>query len=148
MNYDLIFGGGSVLFLVSILVAILYTAIGNMVSWKKLKRKGFMKRTEETDDFMEENRRILDLVEERMDCEANVFQYGGKKESPTVQELRDSSEIASLSRYAHFGGVYITVEQIPSDGSDADDGDPNVFKTDLSKAAENREKRKWEPYRR
>lgn len=148
MNFDLIFGGGTILLMVFFLVAILYTGIDNMTSWEKLKKKGFRKGTEETDDFLEENSRILDIVAERMECEASVFLNGNKKEIPTVEELRDSSEIASLSRYAHFGGIYITVEQIPQDGSDPDDGDPNVFKTDMAKAAESREERLEDKYSR
>ena len=148
MDYDLFFGWVSVIFFSLSLAVVMHAGIKNKVSWNRLKKRGYSKRTEATNDFMEENKRLVDLVEERLEYEANVFSGGNKKDVPTIQELRDSSEIASLSRYAHFGGVYITVEQIPADGEDPDEGDPDVFKTDMARASENRERRRMELYRR
>ena len=60
--------------------------------------------------------------------------------------LDESSEIASLIRYAHFAGCHIWIERIPEDAEMAEEED--LFVTDLKKAAETREERKWSRYRR
>lgn len=112
--------------------------------WDRECRIGYAGRTGESDDFMEESRRIIGFLEERMKAGEDI----GEEAAGELEWLKESSEIAALSRYAHFGGVYITVEQIPSDGHDADSGNPDVFKTDMEKAARRRDERKEARYRR
>lgn len=105
------------------------------------------KRTEPTDDFMEQASRILDILEERN--RMLTVSCFSKDEDRILKELRDSSDVASLVRYAHFAGYHITFEETKCDWKDDPEYyDSKVFKTDLGEAEDLREEMRWNGYKR
>lgn len=118
------------------------------LEWKKMRRKQFERRTVPSDDFMVETRQILDIIQDRLDgvpCGSGLM---SKEDRKAFAELRDSSEVYSLARYAHYAGYHLTFEQQPDGGVDLDADNPDVFKTDMRKAASSLEEKEWAPYRR
>lgn len=118
------------------------------LEWKKMRRKQFERETVPSDDFMEETRQILDIIQERLDGFPGGSGLMSKEDRKAFAELRDSSEVYSLARYAHYAGFHLTFEQLPDDGVDTEENDPDVFKTDMAKAAASLEEKEWAPYRR
>lgn len=105
----------------------------------------FPVKSEESDDFMVESERILEAVRARQKA------YGFIKDARMEEYecLEDSSQVASFVRYAHYAGYHVTFEQMPEPGAvDPEEGNPDVFKTDMAKAAASLEQRRWTRYRR
>lgn len=118
------------------------------LEWKKMRRKRFERKTVPSDDFIVETKQILDIIQERLDgvpCGSGLMSEEDRK---AFADLKDSSEVYSLARYAHYAGFHLTFEQLPDDGVDAEENDPDVFKTDMRKAAASLEEKEWAPYRR
>ena len=115
------------------------------IEWRKNRNRPFPTKSKETDDFIIASSSIIDVIQERLEMSGPI----SKQDSKILCNLKDSSDFASLVRCAHYAGFHITFEQMVAEGeSDPDDGDPNVFKTDLKKAAESIEDKKWAQYRR
>lgn len=123
--------------------------LGLLMDWRSLKKQpDYESETQPSDDFMEEKERVLEQVRKRI-AEAGACSIFLKEELKAFENLKDSSEVASLFRFAHFGGCHLTFEQDECEWKD----DPeyyrsNVFKTDLGEAAALREERKWSHYKR
>ena len=123
--------------------------LGLLMEWRSLKKQpDYEGESEPSDDFMVEKDRVLEQIQKRID-EAGVCSIFLKEELKAFENLKDSSEVASLFRFAHFGGCHLTFEQDECEWKD----DPeyyksNVFKTDLGEAAALREERKWSHYKR
>lgn len=123
--------------------------IGLLMEWRSLKKQpGYENKTEPSDDFMVEKYRVLELVRKRI-AEAGFCSIFLEEELKAFENLKDSSEVASLFRFAHFGGCHLTFEQDECEWKD----DPeylksDVFKTDLGEASELREERRWNEYKR
>ena len=128
-----------------LMVASAYTRLYK--DWKSLGVGRMEERTEPSEDYMEERQRVLEMIMERLTAMGDSRITCMNGESKPFVHLEDSSEVASLFRFAHFGGCHLTFEQ-DADGEDLEEGCPDVFKTDLKKAAEHREGKKWERYRR
>ena len=129
-------------------VAILWlVAIGAVWSGRKNSKRDLEKNSKPSDDFMVESRRVIDFIKER-----DEFVTAGllsKEERKELDELYDSSGVASLFRFAHYAGYHITYEQNECKWSDDPEYlDPKVFKTDMGEAAALREERKWNQYKR
>lgn len=93
-------------------------------------------------DFKESFRQMHDFLRKDADGDVHILD----KNNDYRYVLDESSEIASLIRYAHFAGCHIWIERIPEDAEMAEEED--LFVTDLKKASETREERKWSRYRR
>lgn len=135
----------AVLFWVLVAVVGFAVAIGNYLEWKKSLGVNPVKRTEPSDDFLEEKKRVTDIIRER-------HEFGDvmtKNAADEIWRLEVSSDVASLFRIAHFGGCHITFEQNSCEWQqDSEYLDPNVFKTDMGEAADMREQRGWQEYKR
>lgn len=130
-------------------LALICGFMGLLREWKSLKKRtGYIKNSEPSNDFMDEMNRTLELVQKRTgkDEMCTIFT---KEELKAFEKLKDSSEVASLFRFAHFGGCHLTFEQDEYTWSaDPEYLDPDVFKTDLGEASALREERKWYQYKR
>lgn len=124
---------------------IIATTIYSHFEWRRNKNKDFPVRSDESDDFMVASNSIINVIQERLEMSGPI----SKQDSEILCNLKDSSDLFSLVRCAHYAGFHITFEQATAEGEvDPDDGDPNIFKTDLKKAAESIEDKKWAQYRR
>ena len=128
----------AVLFWVLVAVVGFAVAIGNYLEWKKSLGVNPVKRTEPSDDFLEEKKRMTDIIRER-------HEFGDvmtKNAADEIWRLEVSSDVASLFRLAHLGGCHITFEQNSCEWhQDSEYLDPDVFKTDMGEAADMREQR-------
>lgn len=116
--------------------------VSELRKWKRRVAEGIDKDSGTNCDFKEAFRQMHDFL--RKDADGDVHILGKGNDYRYV--LDESSEIASLIRYAHFAGCHIWIERIPEDAEMAEEED--LFVTDLKKAAETREERKWSRYRR
>ena len=140
--------GLSVAIAVSVLifdVLIIATTVYSHFEWRRNRNKDFPVRSDESDDFMVASNSIINVIQERLEMSGPI----SKQDSEILCNLKDSSDLFSLVRCAHYAGFHITFEQATAEGEvDPDDGDPNIFKTDLKKAAKSIEDKKWAQYRR
>lgn len=121
----------------------IWSAVSRRRDWEKAKSLGFPIKTEGINDFKLEAERIAAWVTYRRGADL------GMKWSTNGYGYLLKSVVYSVTRYAHYAGYYMTVEQKPKEGEpDSDANDPTVFKTDLQKAALHREERKLAKYRR
>ena len=102
------------------------TAMASLADWLIVKNKKFVSKSTPSDDTVQEMKNILEIIQTRNDVVSGVL---SKKQSKKLEELKLSSELASLIRYAHFAGYNLTYEQ------DDESNDPADFKTDLRRAA-------------
>ena len=138
-----------VIFLGGIWLALIMGYLGLLIEWKSLKKqKEYTRESEPSNDFIIERDRVLELIQERMgeETDSSIFL---KDDFKAFRNLKDSSELASLFRYAHLGGCYLTFEQDECNWKD----DPEyfnsrVFKTDLGEAYALLEEKKWSRYKR
>ena len=102
--------------------------------------------SESSDDFMQERKDVIRIVGERL---AYFGSMGKGEYTFNAQELKQSSDIASLFRYAHFAGCHITFEaDICEWKDDPEYLNPDVFKTDIGEAADMRDQRYMQKYKR
>lgn len=122
---------------------------GLLKDWRSLgKRSEYAKETEHSDDFMQERDGVLEMIRKRA-AEADVCTVFSEEDLEDFEDLKDSSEVASLFRFAHFAGCHMTFEQDECDWKDDPEYlNPDVFKTDLGEAADLLEQRKWNEYKR
>lgn len=133
-------------FWVLVIIAGISGSIYNYLSWKKVEGTEPAKRTEASDNFLIEMKRVLHFIEIRI---RQVDDPYSKDEEEEVKDLYISSEVASLFRCAHYAGYHITFEQNETEWScDPEYLDPDVFKTDMKEAAALREEWKWNEYKR
>lgn len=130
-------------------LALVGAYLGLLMEWRSLnKQPDYQEGSEPSDDFMVEKDRVLEQIRKRI-AEAGVCSTFLKEELKAFEDLKDSSEVASLFRFAHFGGCHLTFEQ---DGCEWKDDpeylNPEVFKTDIDEASALREERKWNEYKR
>lgn len=137
------------IFLGTIWLVLILGCWGILLEWLELKKRTvYTKKTEPSNDFVVEKNRVLDLIRERRGTDGACSTFT-KEELKAFENLKDSSEVASLFRFAHFGGCYLTFEQDECEWKDDPEYlDPNVFKTDLGEASALREERKWNQYKR
>lgn len=102
------------------------TAMASLVYWLIVKNEEFVRKSAPSDDTVQEMKNILEIIQTRNDVVVGVL---SKKQSKKLEELKLSSELASLIRYAHFAGYNLTYEQ------DDESNNPADFKTDLRRAA-------------
>lgn len=123
--------------------------LGLLMEWKSLKKHPkYAKETESSDDFLVESDRVLEQIRKRI-SEAGACSIFTKEELKAFDDLKDSSEVASLFRFAHFAGCHLTFEQDECDWKDDPEYlNPDVFKTDLGEASALRKERKWNGYKR
>lgn len=128
-----------------VVAAGVFVSVGNYLSWKNARGTIPVKKTEPSVNFYIEMNRVLQIIEERM----NMGFSRGKGDARKMKGLKDSSEVASLFRMAHYAGYHLTFEQNEIAWSDDPEYlDRNVFKTDLEEAADLREERIWSQYKR
>lgn len=120
-----------------------------LMEWRSLKKQSdYESKTQPSEDFMIEKDRVLEQIGKRI-AEAGVCSIFLKEELKDFENLKDSSEVASLFRFAHFGGCHLTFEQDECEWKcDSEYYKTNVFKTDLGEASALREERKWSHYKR
>lgn len=123
-------------------VLLLGQGISDIRKWKRRVSEGIDKDSGTSCDFKESFRQMHDFLRKDADGDVHLLD----KDNDYRYVLDESSEIASLIRYAHFAGCHIWIERIPEDAEMAEEEDS--FVTDLKKAAETREERKWSRYRR
>lgn len=130
-------------------LAMIGAYLGLLMEWRSLKKQpDYESETQPSDDFMVEKDRVLEQVGKRI-AEAGACSIFLKEELKDFENLKDSSEVASLFRFAHFGGCHLTFEQDECEWKDDSEYyKSNVFKTDLGEAAALREERKWSHYKR
>lgn len=103
--------------------------------------------SEPSDDFMEEREDVIRIIAERL---AYFGIRGAEGEGMfDYKKLKQSSDIASLFRYAHFAGCHITFESDTCEWKDDPEYlNPDVFKTDIGEAADMRDQRYMQKYKR
>ena len=116
--------------------------VSELRKWKRLVADGTGVSSGTSCDFKETFWLMHDFLRKDTDGDVHILD----KDNDFRYVLDESSEIASLIRYAHFAGCHIWIERIPEDAEMAEEED--LFVTDLKKAAETREERKWSRYRR
>ena len=145
------FIGGVFLFLFyGILILGMYgAAYDNYIRWKQMKDRELPKKSKTSNDFIEERSEILRIIESRLAFDVPGNSFLSKDEREQLYRLWDSSEIASLVRYAHYAGYHLTFEANEcSWEDDCEYFNPNVFKTDMGEAKNLREERYWNRYKR
>lgn len=123
-------------------VLLLGQGISDIRKWKRRVSEGIDGDSGTSSDFKETFWLMHDFLRKDTDGDVHLLD----KDNDYRYVLDESSEIASLIRYAHFAGCHIWIERIPEDAEMAEEED--LFVTDLKKAAEAREERKWSRYRR
>lgn len=116
--------------------------VSELRKWKRRAADGPGVSSGTSCDFKETFSLMNDFLRKDTDGDVHLLD----KDNDYRYVLDESSEIASLIRYAHFAGCHIWIERIPEDAEMAEEED--LFVTDLKKAAETREERKWSRYRR
>lgn len=142
---------GVILFLFyGILILGMYgAAYDNYNRWKQTKNRKLPKKSEPSNDFMEERSRILRVIKDRLSFDVTGNSFLSKDEREQLYQLDESSEFASLVRYAHFAGYHLTFEANEIRwGDDPEYLNPEVFKTDMKEAEALHEERKWNQYKR
>ena len=113
---------------------------------KKLEKSFFCGKTLPSDDFMVARAESLDLLKERLGIGDSITGFDLRID---FDRINDSSELASLFRYAHFAGYHITIERDDMEWKDDPEYlDPDVFKTDMGEAADMRDQRYMQKYKR
>ena len=124
-----------------------FMIIGTVWLSKKNAKMEPKKKSQPSDDFMVESRRVINFIKERDGLVTTGLL--SKEEKKELEELYDSSGVASLFRFAHYAGYHITFEQNECKWSDDPEYlDPKVFKTDMGEAAALSEERMWDQYKR
>ena len=116
---------------------------------KKEERDGSQCRqnSDPSEDFMEEREDVIRIISERL----AYFEIRGSDGDGLFdsKKLKQSSDIASLFRYAHFAGCHITFEADTCEWADDPEYmNPDVFKTDIGEAADMRDQRYLQRYKR
>lgn len=123
---------------------VIATAIYSHFEWRKNRDKDFPTKSEESDDFMVASKSIIDVIQKRLEMSGPL----SKQDSKILCNLKDSSDFISLVRCAHYDGFHITFEQMVAEGEEDPEADnPNVYKTNLEKAAKSIEDKKWAKHR-
>ena len=114
--------------------------------WKFLKHTELIEKSAPSNDFVIEMQNVLDIVKGRVNVSINNDK---ERMNKILNDLYNSSDIASLFRNAHRSGFHITFEQGKTEWElDPEYYDPNVFKTDKYEAAAYREDRELLSYKR
>jgi hypothetical protein len=137
-----------VLFYGGISICFIAAWVSLYFEWKAVGKECFLKDSEPSDDYLIERDKVLTAINERIG-EYSSCDFICAAELKELASLKDSSEVASLFRYAHFAGFHLTFEQNEQEwNSDPEYLDPNVFKTDMKEATALREEREWNRYKR
>ena len=103
--------------------------------------------SEPSEDFIEEREDVICIIAERL----AYFEVRGSEGEGLFDsgKLKQNSDIASLFRYAHFAGCHITFEADTCEWrEDPEYMNPDVFKTDMGEAADMRDQRYMQRYKR
>ena len=132
-----------------VMAIIILGGVGNCYiiyrGWKRVEGTEPVKRSAPSDNYLTEMDNVVGMIRERMSLRPVVLDDDRKE----FDRLCDSSDIASLFRSAHNAGFHLTFEQNECDWEDdAEYLDEDVFKTDMKEAADMREQRRWQSYKR
>lgn len=131
----------------AILCSVSYIVV-TVMKWSQRKGIAPPKRSDMSDDFALESRRVLDVIRER-DEFGTAGNLLSDKNRAELDSLYDSSEFASLVRFAHYAGYNLSFEEWGCEWEDDPEYlDPGVFKTDMKDAASKREAEKLNRYKR
>ena len=135
-------------FMIAMAIIILGGVFGcydNYSNWKRKQGTEPVKRSAPSDNYLTEMENVIGVIRERLWVRPVVAEDDRKE----FERLCDSSDIASLFRSAHNGGFHLTFEQNECEWEDdAEYCDEDVFKTDMKEAADMREQKRWQSYKR
>ena len=130
---------------VLIILAGITVCVNNYKGWMKVKNVEPVKKSLISDSYLDEMESVVRIIEERTGLMPVITSESQKD----LDSLRVSSDIASLFRKAHQAGCHITFEQNTVAWKDDPEYlDPDVFKTDMSEAADMRDQRSVQKYKR
>lgn len=132
---------------VAILFSVSYIIV-TVLKWIQREGTAPSKRSETSDDFALESRRVLDAIRER-DEFGTAGNFLSEKQRADLDALYDSSEFASLARFAHYAGYNLSFEECDCEWEDDPEYiNPEVFKTDMRDLASKRDADRLNRYKR
>lgn len=132
----------------ALILGSIYGIIVMVLNWIQKKSTVPPKRSGMSDDFVLEDRGVLDVIRER-DEFGTAGNLLSDKQRAELNSLYDSSEFASLARFAHYAGYNLSFEECDCEWEDDPEYlDPEVFKTDMRDAASKREAERLNRHKR
>lgn len=132
---------------IAILCSVSYI-IATIQTWIQRRGTEPPKRSELSEDFVLESRRILDVIRERDEFGTAGNLLSGERRAE-LDALYYSSEFAGMVRFAHYAGYNLAFEEWESEWEDdVEYFNPEVFKTDMGDAASKREANRLDGYKR